>query len=276
MSMLLAMMMEEEASAGGSPLDYGDDLYLFLDAEENVTFDGNDDVTEWVDDNPDTSFQAFTVPNGGTSPLYVANSQNSLPGILFEEKSNGSLARKLGASASATDNFFSGSGTKSISFAARLDAATDSRFNTSNTIMEKGYSFGLGWRLDIDPNGTLRFQHKRANDSSWSVSASGFYSSGLPRLVLGYVQYDGGNTSGSGSLTLYDNGSDEFITVGSVSTGSSSTIGSEEDDTLIIGNIRDPNNANANRPFQGPIFGLWMTKGSGNSFDQNYLRRWIV
>lgn len=268
---LLAQQTEGSAGAG-APLDYGGDLKLFLDAESGVTADGSNDVSEWVDQDAST---AFTLQVNTSPPLLRASVQNSLPGIDFTEvpATNGSLNRKLSANASVVDSFFDSGNTnqKSIAFAARLDKATDSRFNTNNTLASKGFRVSGGWQLFIDSAGTMTFQQRRSDNSIWSMAVPAFYSPG--DLVLGYMNYNGGNASGSGFFRLY-NGS-EFVTVGNVTVGTSSIIGNDDADQMVIGNIRDPANIDANAPFNGPIFGLWMTEPAANFFDETYLARWI-
>ena len=270
---ILAAVIAQQASASSSstPLDYEPDLRMFLDAENGITLSG-DDVTSWEEQDTNNS---FTVPGGGRSPEFESNIQNGLPGVNFQQPIGETfLNRKLAASASFVDNHFgTGSGQKTIAFAAKLNRLTDSVFGTSNTIAEKGYRLSGGWRLVIAPDGTIRFDQRRSNGSTWSIAVNGFYSVGS--LVLGYLSYNGGNSTGSGFFRLYDAGSDSFITAGSVTKGTASGIGTDTFDQMVIGNTRDPDNADTNQPFQGPIFGLWMTRPAATVFDENYLRRWI-
>lgn len=268
---LLAILAEEDGGDGGggsagTPLDYGD-LVAYLDAENGVT--GNPDVTQWQSQG--TSFN-FTIPSGNRAPEFVASSQNGLPGIDFREASGGSgvLRRKLENGSSTFDNYFSGSGSQSIAFAGRIDDLVNS-FSTQAAIASKGFEDANGWRLFLEPDGSMRFSHRRSNGSVWTLTASGFYSQG--DLVLGSVTYDGGNTSGSGSFSLF-NGSD-FVSTGSVSTGSGGGTGTESNRNLIIGNILDTNDANQNRPFGGPLFGVWFVDPASTVFDQGYFQRWI-
>lgn len=264
---IMTMGEEENANLTGDPDDYGANLKMWLDAETGITTSGSD-VTNWVD--RDSSID-FDVPGTGASaPQFEATAQNGLPGVNFEE-SGGNLSRKLFNNASFLDNFFSGAGFKSIAFAGRLDRLTDPTFNTNSTIISKGFQTSGGWQLFTTSNGTVRFDHRRSDNSVWSVSSSGFYNAG--DLVLGYLTYDGGNTSGSGSFRLYDGA--DFVSVGSVSVGTASGIGTDDADTMVIGNKRDPGNLNSNAPFEGPLFGIWFTTPASNAFDEGYLARWI-
>jgi hypothetical protein len=282
MSGLIGMMaaVTEQSQSGpqsGTPLDYAGDLRLFLDAENDVFEDSagldpaedTDDILRW--DDQDTS-AAFTIPGGGAAPVFRSNAQNSRPGVDFSEDpdTNGSLAQKLAAAASVVDNHFA-SGAATIAFACRWDKATDSRFNTRSTIASKGYDLSGGWKLDIDQFGTLRFQQRRSDNTTWLIQAPGFYAPN--DVVLGTLTYDGGNTSGSGSFRLYDGV--EFVTTGSVTTGTASGLGTDTDDQLVIGNIRDPNNADVNAPFEGTVLSLWFTRPGTSIFDEGYMARWI-
>ena len=268
-----SLLVEQGASQGlGTPLDYGNDLRLFLDAENDVITSG-ENVTSWEDQ--DTG-NLFTVPGGGRSPVFEAVSQNGLPGINFQQPVGESfLDRKIAAAASFVDDFWGdGSGDKSIAFAGRLNRLTDSVFGTSSVIASKGYRDAGGWELRIQPiggSGTLRFLQRRSDGSTWQISVNGFYDVG--DLVLGYLTYDGGNTSSSGEFRIY-NGTN-FVNAGSISTGSSSGIGQDTPQQLVIGNVRDPDNSSTNQPFEGPLFAVWMTRPAANQFDESYLTRWI-
>lgn len=269
MSLLLAALEEESSVASGTPLDYGDDLRLFLDAENGVATSGVD-VTSWTDqDNSDV----FTVPGGDQGPEFEASSQNGLPGLNFKQPIGETfLDRKLLDPANSVDEHFS-SGSAAIGFAAKLDRITDSTFNTSNNLLSKGHLVGTkrGYDISIDFQGSFRFRQRRADGSVWQIRAAGFYNAG--DLVLGYVTYNGGNTSGSGALRLYDGSN--FVNAGTVTVGNSSQIGDESSDDLIIGNLKDPSNASFNAPFEGPIFGIWFTRPANTLFDEGYLSRWI-
>lgn len=264
-------LLEEDGTAGGgiagTPADYGANLVEWLDAETGVVTSGSD-VTSWTG----SEGNVFAVPAGQRSPTFIASSQNGLPGLLFEDAISGSgiLRRKLSSGAALFDNFFAGSGAKSIAFAGRVDDLTNS-FTTLQVIASKGFNDSNGWKLFLETDGTLTFSHRRSNGSVWSVSASGFYNDG--DLVLGYLNYDGGNTSGSGSFRLYNQ--TEFVTTGAVSTGSATGIGSDDTTDLIIGNVVDINNNNTNQPFGGPLFGVWFTDVASNAFDESYMARWI-
>lgn len=249
----------------GTPLSYGS-LVEFLDAENGVT--GTTSITQWTGQGSNIQ---FTVPSGQSSPELLSGTQNGLPGVNFAEfVGSGSLRRKLESPSAVFDNFFAGEGVKSIAFAARIDDIVNT-FSTANVIASKGFIDSLGWQLEILSDGTIRFRHKRSDNTAWQIQSNGFYSQG--DLVLGYLTYDGGNTSGSGSFRLY-NGSD-FITTGSVVTGTASGIGSDSSKNMIVGNILDTGNNNNNAAFGGPIFGLWLTKPANNIFDEGYMGRWI-
>lgn len=272
MTILAAVLAEQGANQGSSPLAYGGSLRTFLDAEVDVTPNTNGaSVTQW--DDRDTG-NAFTIPGSGTSPIYETTTQNGLPGLNFEEvpETNGDIRKKIAAAASVVDNHFS-QGLATIAFAGRLNDATDSRFNTSNTLVSKGYPVSNGWRWVIEPNGTMRFEQRRSNGSTWSIRADGFYSPG--DLVLATLSYNGGNTSNSGSFRLYNNSTSEFVTVGTITVGTASGIGDDAADQLVVGNIRDPNNGDTNAPFQGPIFAVWFTRPGVTFLDQAYMSRWI-
>lgn len=269
MSNFFAAMLEEDVGGAGTPLSYGTNLKMFLDAENGVTTSPGTDVTNWVDQEASIDFD---VPSGGRVPDFEATAQNGLPGVNFQQPIGQSfLNRKLTNNASALDDFFSGAGDKSIAFAGKLNRLTDTTFGTRNTIISKGFLLSNGWQLTINASGTIVFEQKRSNGSIWAISSAGFYSVG--DLVLGYVIYDGGNLSNSGSLRLYDGAN--FVTVGSVSVGTTSGIGSDAADEMVIGNIRNPAQANVNAPFEGPLFGIWMTSPAANSFDEGYMGRWI-
>lgn len=274
MSILAALAAQQSGSfADPTPLDYGSNLRQFLDAGSGVTPSSDlSEVTSWVD--RDTA-DSLTVPSGGRSPILRTSIQNSLPGIVFEEDPpvNGALGRKLAVDPSAADNYFGQGDVASIGFAARLDRATDSRFGINNTIISKGYRDRGGWQLFIDQFGTMKFQHRRSNESTWEMVASGFYNVG--DLVLGYITYDGGNSSNSGEMRLYNNSSASFVTAGTVNAGTASGIGTEQNDKMVVGNILDPNNADINACFQGPIFAVWLTRPALTYVDEPYLARWI-
>lgn len=268
----LGPLIENGAASAQTPLDY-DTLKIFADAEEDVSTSGTD-VTSWTDQ-ADSS--AFTVPANGTSPKFESSVVNGLPGINFQQPTgvgNGFLSKKLSANANVVDNFFGGSGNKAIAFAGKLNRLTDNVFDTRSTIISKGFNNGTGWSLSIDSSGSIEFQHKRGSgSSSWKIKASGFYKVG--HLVLGYVRYSGGNTTGSGIFRLYNNNTQEFVTVGSVTTGSGSTRGLDASYPLVLGNIIDPTNPDNNAPFEGPLFGVWMTKAADVTFDESYMARWL-
>jgi hypothetical protein len=267
-SAVAACCAEEQSGASdNTPLDYND-LIAFLDGEQDVAHSSNE-VSSWTDQHASL---AFTVPSGQRAPLRLPSTQNGLDGVSFEEADSGAgaIRRKLQSANSVFDNFFSGSGNKIISFAARLDDLVNS-FSTNNTIVSKGFSDSNGWRLNIQADGTIQFNHRRSDGSTWTLSASGFYNEG--DLVLGSLTYNGGNSSGSGSFRLY-NGS-TFITTGSVTVGAVSGIGTESTKNLIVGNVLDTADANINAPFGGPILGLWMTKPGSRVFDDNYMGQWI-
>ncbi|MGI9494013.1 MAG: hypothetical protein ACR2QF_16595 [Geminicoccaceae bacterium] len=272
MSSFLSVLIEEESSSqAGTPLDYGGPLRQFLDAENRITLSGVD-VLEWGDNDPDNVSTVFDVPGGARSPEFEAVSQNGLPGVNFQQPVGQTfLNRKLTASASAVDDWWARTGTQSLAFAGKLNRLTDTTFNTRNTIAEKGYRQSGGWQLTIDSSGTLAFEQRRSDNSVWKMEVPGFYSVG--DLVLGYMNYDGGNTTGSGFFRIFD-GSD-FITAGTISPGAVSGIGTDTLDEMTIGNSLDPLNANFNAPFEGPLFGLWMTTEAVNTFDEGYLSRWI-
>lgn len=270
MSLLVSVLSEEGAGvSGNTPLDYGDDLRLFLDAENGIVTSGSN-VTSWTDQD---AGRIFDVPGGGQSPQFEASSQNGLPGVNFQQPIGDTfLNRKLADPAPSVDNHF-GSGSASIAFAGKLNRLTATQFNPINTIVNKGFNVGAerGFDVNVQPDGTFRFRHKRSNGSTWQIEADGFYKVG--DLVLGYVVYDGGNTSGSGTVRLYDGSN--FVSVGAVSVGTSSGIGSDAADDLVIGNLRDPDNSSFNQPFEGPLFAVWFTRPANNSFDESYLQRWI-
>lgn len=274
-ALFTALLAQQAGGAGiASPLDYNPDLRLFLDSETDVATSGVN-VTQWDDADPDNPTQAFDVPGGARSPVVLAGTQAGFDGIDFKQPiGEAFLNRKLSASASSVDNWFANPGFNSISFAARWDRATDSNFGTNSTLCEKGYRVSGGWHLFISPAGSLTFQQRRSNGSTWTLRASGFYDVG--DLVLGYVRYNGGNGTGDGSFRLYDKDQDAFITVGTATVGTASGIGSDTVDELIIGNIRDPANNDANAPFEGPLFGLWFVVDDRNYGDEGYLRRYIV
>ncbi len=268
--LLLSMVAEDGGGQAlvGTPLDYGSSLRFFLDAENDAVTSGSD-VTSWTDQ--DTGI-VFDTPAGARNPVFDAATQNGLPGVNFQQPVGETfLNRKITAAASVVDNFFSGSGDKTLAFAARLNRLTDTSFDTFNSLAEKGFRQGTGWRFSVSPNGTVAFEHHRANGSIWSIRSNGFYSVG--DLVLGSVTYDGGNTSGSGTMRLYNQS--DFIDVGVVTNGTSSSIASDGAEDMIIGNTRDPNNAQTNTPFEGPIFGIWMTNPGSTIFDDSYMSRWI-
>ena len=268
----IATIITNGAVAEQTPLDYGT-LKIFADAENGVVT-SSDDVTSWTDE---AASEAFTVPANGASPKFESSVVNGLPGINFQQPTgvgNGFLSRKLSANANVVDNFFGGSGNKAIAFAGKLNRLTDNVFNTRSTIISKGFNNGTGWSLSIDANGSMEFQHKfgTSGSSAWKIKASGFYK--VNDLVLGYIRYSGGNSTGSGILRLYNNNSGEFVTVGSVTTASGSR-GSDSSFPLVLGSIIDPTNGNNHAPFEGPLFGVWMTKAADVTFDEDYMSRWL-
>jgi len=258
------------AAAGGTPLDYTN-LVAFWESETNV----NDTAGE-VDDWTDQSSNAIVLAQVGAEPgpELESNTQNGFDGLSFEETTEPDpIDRKLTSGAAVLDDLFFGSGAQTISFAARLDRATDFTFGLSNTICSKRFSFGLnqGWRLTILSDGTIDFRHFMTNQSKWQIQASGFYSPG--DLVLGSITYDGGNSSGSGSFRLWNGAT--FVDTGTVTTATSSTKATDAAGDFVVGNIYDPARLNDNSPFQGPIFALWITDTAQNSIDDEYLQRWV-
>lgn len=261
------------AAGDGTPLEYGAALQAFWESETSVT--GSSPVTSWVDQ---TSNAYDLVQIGAnTGAVLESNTQNGFDGINFEETVLADpISRKLGNNDAGLDNFFSGANTKGIHFAGRWDRTTDQNgFNLRSIIASKLYSFGNseGWVLEIEIDGSLNFRHFMTNGSSWQIRAAGFYSVG--DLVLGSVSYNGGNTSGSGSFRLYNNSTGQFVDTGTVSTASGSTKDDDSAGTLVVGNMHDAGNFNDNSPFQGPLFGLWMTNPFSNSLDDGYMQRWI-
>lgn len=259
------------ASTGGDPLDY-DNLVAFWESETNVN-DTSGEVDDWTDQGDD----AIELAQVGSESLpdLETNTQNGFDGISFEEFAPSEpIDKKLGSSASELDNIFFGSGSKSIAFAARWDRTQDQTFGLDSTICSKGYAFGnnIGWVLWVRPTGTIQFRHYMTNGNFWSIEASGFYS--VNDLVLGSITYSGGNSSSSGSFRLW-NGS-TFVDTGTITTASgSSTKSNDGSDDFIVGNIHDTTNLSDNAPFEGPIFGLWITKPSQISLDDTYLQRWV-
>lgn len=259
------------ATDGLTPLVY-ENLTAFLDAETDVTESSNV-VSQW--DGQSANAIAFTVPSGHIGPDFESSSQNSLPGLSFEDPGSGNdrLRRKLSTGDNDLDNIWFGSGNKSLAFAGRWDRTTDqSGFNTASTIASKGIEHNQGWTLQIKPNGTLEFIHYMTNGSRFILAANGFYSAS--DLVLGYVRYSGGNSNGSASFRLF-NGSD-FVTVGTVTTASSSSKQSDASRDFVVGNTLKEGDTNINAPFEGPLFGLWVTRPANNAVDESYLARWIV
>ena len=271
MSILGAILAQQNSTQQGDPDSYGGSLRLWLDAETGVTSPGGD-VTVWQDRDNGSN---FTVPAGGVSPPIFANSQNGLPGIEFDEQpnTNGILNRKLSSNASATDNHFNQGTPASIAFAGRINKLTDSRFNLNNTLVSKGFRDSGGWEWIITPDGSMEFRKRRSNNSTWKIRADGFYSAG--DLVLAIVTYDGGNASNSGSMRLYNNSIDQFVTAGTVSLGTASGSGTDDLEQLVVGNLVNQFATNQNQPFQGAIFGVWFTRAALTFADEFYLRRWI-
>lgn len=256
-----------------TPLDYGDDLIFFLDAENGVT-ESAGAVSLWTGQGPDAI--EFEKPGSDTNPFFLSSEVNGLPAIDFSETAPGTgLDRRLRSADSLLDNIFSGPGNKSIAFAARVDAFEDTNFGVNSFIMDKATTARgatrQGWRIRFKDDGSLTFRHYRANGSFWELTADGFYSAG--DLVLGTLVYDGGNTSSSGAFTLFNGSS--FVTTGTVATGSSSTIGDDSDGNLNVGNQEGPTNG-FNSPFQGVIMALWATSSGSTSLDQGYLSRWVA
>lgn len=258
-------------AANLTPLNYAN-LLTFIDLENGVTTSSGD-ITEIVGQAP--SDFTYTVPSGHIGPEFEASSQNGLPGMSHEDDvATGSdrLRRKLSSNDSGLDDIWFGSGTQSIAFAGRWDATADGLgFNLNSIIASKGSFFNRGWNLEIQSNGTIRFRHWMTNGSTFQIAANAFYS--VDDLVLGYLTYDGGNASNSASFRLYNQTS--FVTTGTVTTATSSTKSSDASDELVIGNHLDPNNSDINSPFQGSLFGLWITDPANNSIDESYFSRWI-
>lgn len=255
------------AGGGGTPLDYGDDLLFFLDAENGVTRSGTN-VSQWTDQS--SNAYDFNVPSGDNDPQFESSSQNGLPGINFESTTGSNIDRRVSYTDIDLNNLFSGAGNKSLAFACRADAFVDPTFGVEGTIIEKGFRDDNGWLLHIKSDGSLQFRHKRTDGSFWQISADGFYSTG--DLVLGYLIYNGANLSNSGTFFLH-NGT-TFVETGNVTTGTSSTRGNDSPAPLIVGNQEEAS-PGFNAPFQGPIFALWATNPAITTFDQGYLARWI-
>lgn len=255
--------------AGASPLDYDSDLLMFLDAQNGVTQSSNN-VSAWQGQSPNAI--NFSVPSGDEDPLFQSSAQNGLPGINFNEDvgSTNGLRKRLESGDNDLDNIFSGSGNKAISFAARADKLRADDFNVGSNLVEKGFRGSKGWLILVSSDGSVSFRHKRGNGSTWEIKASGFLSAG--DLLLGHVIYSGGNNSGSGTMFLYNGAS--FVETGSVTTGSSSTIGTDAADAMVVGNQRLAS-PGFNSPFHGPIMGIWVTKPARTSIDFSYMERWI-
>jgi len=260
------------AGGGGDPLDYGDDLIAFWESETNVNDTGGE-VDDWTDQGDDAL--VLSQISGNTGPDLESNTQNGFDGISFEEFVLAEpINKKLRSTDSELDNIFFDAGTKTISFAARWDRTQDQTFGLDSIICSKGYAFGKneGWVLWIRPTGNIQFRQYMTNGNFWAVEASGFYS--VDDLVLGSLTYSGGNTSGSGSFRLWNGSS--FVTTGTVTTASgSSTKFNDASDDFIVGNMHDPADTSDNAPFEGPIFGLWITKPSQISLDDQYMQRWV-
>jgi hypothetical protein len=266
---LLAQLLEQESGLAGEPGDYSN-LVAWFDADAANVTESSGDVTQWDDVGPSTV--ALTVPSAQTSPFWSSSVQNSLPGMTFQE-TGGDIKRKLQSASSIFDNFFSGSGNKSIAFAGRMDDLVNS-FTTTNTIASKGFTDSNGWRLRVLANGTMSFSHRRSDGTTWDISAAGFFSEG--DLIFGSITYNGGNTSGSGSFRLYNNSTEEFVTAGAVTTGTSGSIGTDATRNLIVGNILDTGSPTNNAPFGGPLFGLWFVKPASTFYDEGYMARWFT
>ncbi len=266
--MIPALLPIVAAGGGGTPLDYGDDLVMFLDAENGVTESSNN-VSQWTDQGDD-AFD-FDRPGGDDSPQFESSSQNGLPGINFESFGSSDLARRLNNADSGLDNLFGGAGDKTLAFAARADALVDPVFSAEGALAEKGFRNENGWLLLMKSDGSLEFRHKRSDGTFWQISAGGFYSAG--DLVLGTLTYNGGNLSGSGSFRLW-NGS-TFVTTGTVTTGTSSTRGNDGPEDFVVGN-QEGSGSGFNAPFQGPVFAMWATKPAISTFDEGYMARWVV
>ena len=285
MTTLLTALAEDGGGTGGTggnpfvpsntPLDYGNSLLLFLSAEEGITTSG-DDVTAWEEPSDAPGIRIFdrSQLNNSRAPVFESSVQNGFPGVNFQQPvGDTTLNRKLSDPANLVDRHFNRTGGGTIAFAGKLNRLTDSIFDTANTILSKGYNVGTerGYDITITSEGTFRFRQRRADGSTWQISAPGFYSVG--DLVLGYVSYNGGNSSNSGFARLWNGSS--FVTANTVTVGTSSTIGNESADELVIGNVYDPSNTNLNAPFEGPIFAIWFTGPASSQFDENYLRRWV-
>ncbi len=263
------------ASGGGTPLDYGSSLLAFWESENNVV-DSSGEVTSWTD----LSDEAYALTRTGNQegPELEADTQNGFDGINFEETVQADpIDRKLSSDDSDLDNIFFGTGTKGLHFAARWDRTTDHNgFNLRSIIASKLYSFtnnNDGWRLEITTDGDLRFNHFFDDGSSWEIEAAGFYSVG--DLVLGSVSYSGGNTSSSGTFRLYNNSTGQFVDTGTVTTSSGTDKSNDGAGEFVVGNMHTTTAFGDNSPFQGPIFGLWITKPFTRSLDDRYMQRWI-
>jgi len=258
------------AAGGGTPLNYSN-LVAFWESETSVADTGGE-VDTWTDQKSSIVLSQLGVQPG---PELESNTQNGFDGISFEETTAPDpINRKIGSSAGALDDFFFGSGTKAISFAARWDRTADFTFNLPSTIASKRYSFGLdeGWVLRLSPDGTILFRHYMSNGAFWLLEASGFFS--VDDLVLGSIRYDGGNTSNSGTFRLWNGSS--FVETGTVTTASgSSTKASDAAGDFVVGNIYDPLDLTDNSPYQGPVFAVWMTSPFQISLDDQYLQRYV-
>lgn len=259
-------------SAGQSPLDYSN-LVAFWESETNVV-DTAGEVDTWTDD----SSAAIQLAQLGSEPgpLLESNTQNGFDGINFEETTAPDpIDRKLGSADSDLDDLFAPieNSLTAISFAGRLDRLQAQSFPIGSTICSKRYSFGRneGWQLLVQTDGTIEFQHYRTDGTFWSIEASGFYSIG--DLVLGSIRYSGGNSSTSGKFRLWNGSS--FVETGTVTTATGSTRDSDAAGDFVVGNIYDPTDTSDNQPFQGPLFGLWITKPHQISLDDAYMQRWI-
>lgn len=96
MSLLLAALIEEEfGGSGGSgggggggggggvavnPLDYGDDLEMWMTSQQNIVVSSGI-VNTWSDTDPDqTAIRTFAPPGGAVSPPFVSDVLNGKPG----------------------------------------------------------------------------------------------------------------------------------------------------------------------------------------------------
>lgn len=252
---------------------FGSSLKLWLNSSLGFSGGGTSGAA-WVDQGAGGATFAETGADDDFPDLDAAT-QNGFDGISFEASSATDAGARVQSADADYDNFWSGAGSKTAFFGARIDTLTFVGSVARSVLVGKGLaSSGVnGWQIFLLPGGSLTARWESTSGGRFEATASAFYSS-PPKLVLGVITYDG-VFSGTPNLVmkLWDNGSPgSFVTVTPTITNPGGTIGDDSASDLAIGNNEL---AGFDEPWMGPVFdfGLVSPAPGGTSGIEAWLRR---